>query len=110
MKISSYGITDIGKKRGSNEDYYLISDKMNLYVVADGMGGHAGGEMASKITISTVLEMFEVYLTKNPVKEFANKIPDNEPFTLFEHDPDNVMVSMNLLKICYLLKNKIKLI
>jgi protein phosphatase len=59
MKIISCGITDIGRKRQRNEDSYLVNDKLRLYVVADGMGGHAGGEFASKIAVSTVEEILK---------------------------------------------------
>lgn len=59
MKILSCGITDIGRKRQRNEDSYLVNDKLRLYVVADGMGGHAGGEFASRIAVSTVEEIFK---------------------------------------------------
>lgn len=58
-KFSSCGITDIGRKRQKNEDSYLVNDKLKLYVVADGMGGHAGGEFASKIAVSTVEEILK---------------------------------------------------
>lgn len=57
MKVVSCGITDIGRKRQRNEDSYLVNDKIGLYIVADGMGGHAGGEFASKIAVSTVEEI-----------------------------------------------------
>lgn len=57
MKILSCGITDIGQRRQRNEDSYLVNDKLGLYIVADGMGGHAGGEFASKIAVSTVEEI-----------------------------------------------------
>jgi len=59
MKITSCGITDIGRKRQRNEDSYLVNDKLHLYIVADGMGGHAGGEFASKIAVSTVEEILK---------------------------------------------------
>jgi PPM family protein phosphatase len=59
MKLFSCGITDIGRKRQRNEDSYLVNDKLRLYIVADGMGGHAGGEFASKIAVSTVEEIFK---------------------------------------------------
>lgn len=58
LKISSVGITDVGRKRQNNEDNYLINDELNLYIAADGMGGHAGGEFASQIAVNTVEEVF----------------------------------------------------
>ncbi len=57
MRITSCGMTDVGLKRGHNEDNYLINEELNLFVVADGMGGHAGGEYASAIAVNTVEEI-----------------------------------------------------
>jgi serine/threonine protein phosphatase PrpC len=57
MRIVSAGITDIGRKRDRNEDAFLINDELQLYVVADGMGGHAGGEYASALAVNTVEEI-----------------------------------------------------
>src|SRR5262245_36363816 len=57
MRITSCGITDVGVKRTNNEDNFLINDELSLYVVCDGMGGHAGGEFASAIGVNTVEEV-----------------------------------------------------
>lgn len=59
MKIASYGISNVGMKRGQNEDNYLVNDNLQLYVVADGMGGHLGGEFASKMAVTTVEEVVQ---------------------------------------------------
>lgn len=52
--IESAGISDIGKKRKSNEDALLVSDELGLYVVADGMGGHRAGEIASRLVVESI--------------------------------------------------------
>jgi len=52
--IESDGITDRGKKRKGNEDDLFLDDALGLYVVADGMGGHRAGEIASKMVVETI--------------------------------------------------------
>src|SRR5438105_14204429 len=52
--VSSFGATHVGKKRTSNEDAFLADDALGLYVVADGMGGHAAGEIASQEAVETI--------------------------------------------------------
>ena len=60
--IKAYAKTDIGKIREINQDYYYISDTINelqLYMLADGMGGCNGGEIASKLAIETAKSYIE---------------------------------------------------
>ncbi|MGA0164432.1 MAG: PP2C family protein-serine/threonine phosphatase, partial [Bdellovibrionota bacterium] len=59
MKLRSCAISDVGKKRQKNEDSYLLNDELKLFIVADGMGGHAGGEYASRIAITTIEDSFK---------------------------------------------------
>jgi PPM family protein phosphatase len=49
----TFGMTDVGRERTNNEDYFLISPKKGLYIVADGMGGHNAGEVASSNAVET---------------------------------------------------------
>jgi serine/threonine protein phosphatase PrpC len=57
--VSAAGQTDTGQRRKKNEDSYLILDDLNLFIVADGMGGHAGGEIASQIAVDVIGAAFK---------------------------------------------------
>lgn len=67
--MKSFGMTDIGKRRKVNQDYLFFSDEPvgcfpNLYIVADGMGGHRAGDKASSYSVTRFVE-----LAKNAKKE-----------------------------------------
>jgi serine/threonine protein phosphatase PrpC len=54
QKLTWSGQTDVGRKRSENEDAYIVDAELGLYVVCDGMGGHASGEVASAMTTEEV--------------------------------------------------------
>lgn len=57
-RVLATGETHVGMKRAHNEDNFVVIDEHHLYVVADGMGGHASGEVASQMCIDTLQEFF----------------------------------------------------
>lgn len=59
MQIEAYGLSDVGRQRQHNEDSFLVQEKARLFVVADGMGGHAAGEIASKIAVESICDFIE---------------------------------------------------
>jgi protein phosphatase len=69
--------TDVGMKREHNEDSFLINEDLGLYVVCDGMGGHAGGETASRLAVQTIerelisarLRAQDPFLSKAPLAD-----------------------------------------
>ena len=54
MRTTSTGLSDVGRKRPHNEDAYALDDVLGLYIVADGVGGHAKGEVASYESVEEV--------------------------------------------------------
>lgn len=54
MKFHAFGQSDAGLKREKNEDSFLVNEDLGLFIVADGMGGHLGGEYASRLAVSTI--------------------------------------------------------
>ena len=56
MRIASGGVTDVGRVRTNNEDCYKIVEPLNLFVLSDGMGGEAHGEIASAMAVETVVK------------------------------------------------------
>ncbi|MBC7419105.1 MAG: Stp1/IreP family PP2C-type Ser/Thr phosphatase [Bdellovibrio sp.] len=57
MRFQSWCLTDKGLKREGNQDSFLIDDRLGLFIVADGVGGHFGGEVASALAVETVREV-----------------------------------------------------
>ena len=59
MKLRYAGNTNVGRKRKHNEDNFVMVPEYNMFVVADGMGGHNAGEVASEITVRTMASFFK---------------------------------------------------
>lgn len=76
MKIRGWGASDVGRRRDHNEDRFLCNDQLGLYAVADGMGGHLGGERASRMAV----EILEASLAR-AVEAATSGAPDVTPLS-----------------------------
>ncbi len=66
MKVKAAGKSHVGLKRKVNEDSYLIAPDLGLYVIADGMGGHKAGEVASRMTVETLADYWQKVKNDKP--------------------------------------------
>ena len=119
LKRLGAGLTDVGQRRAVNEDAFFFDDDLGLYVVADGMGGHAAGEIASREAVDTVHGMV---LRSHDVVDRLRGGDTSEPtlrdairmlesavqaatymvFGLAQHDPDRqgMGTTLSALAIC----------
>lgn len=79
--IKTFSMTDIGRKRKSNQDYIYTSERPvgqlpNLFVVADGMGGHNAGDYASRVAVETIVERIEESQEKDPFRVLGSAIQE----------------------------------
>jgi serine/threonine protein phosphatase PrpC/CRP-like cAMP-binding protein len=87
--IRFFAATDVGRVREHNEDNFLVDKKLSLFMVADGMGGHAAGEVASAICVRTIHE--EIKREKELLSDYivsargANRVTAQDVTTLLEH-------------------------
>lgn len=93
--MHSSGKTDIGSKRNNNQDSIFFSDKPvgplpNLYIVADGMGGHKAGDKASRMAIDITVDFVEKSNIENPIAVLKRAMifANNEIYKAANKDPD----------------------
>lgn len=79
MSISSAGLTNVGMKRTHNEDNFLVLEDENLFVVADGMGGHSSGEIASQIAVEAIQNFFKATRQDEEIT-WPYKMDKNRPY------------------------------
>ena len=74
LSWSSFGITDVGKVRKLNEDSLLDRPEIGLWVVADGMGGHEGGDVASQMIVNSLGKIHEGITLDRYIDDIENRL------------------------------------
>lgn len=106
-----YSITHVGHKRSNNQDSFLVDEDLQLYAIADGMGGYKGGEIASSISIKALQEYLKSVFKKEdfspetyliPAFQFANE----EIFKKSQENNKELIGMGTTLVACMIWKNK----
>ena len=97
--MKSYSVTDVGQKRQVNQDYVFASEEPvgnlpNLFVVADGMGGHKAGDFASSFAVQTLLQTIKDDTNRNPVTIIRNAVENANRKVLEEAKAHEEMTGM----------------
>lgn len=97
--LRSYAITDIGLGRQLNQDFIFLSDTPvgnlpNVYIVADGMGGHKAGDFASRYAVETIVDEIKSSEEKEPVDILGNAIVKANAYTRLKSAEDYKLAGM----------------
>jgi len=96
VRIASGGVTDLGRVRTNNEDCYKIVEPLNLFVLSDGMGGEAHGEIASAMAVETVVKHC-LDIEANPAAKVIGqnvfRPPSIWPTRIFSSPPKRILIS-----------------
>ncbi|MBQ6806017.1 MAG: Stp1/IreP family PP2C-type Ser/Thr phosphatase [Lachnospiraceae bacterium] len=97
--LRSYAITDIGQRRQLNQDFIYLSETPignlpNVFIVADGMGGHNAGELASRYAVETIVDEIAFSFEKNPVVILGKAIEKANAYTRQKAQEDKQLMGM----------------
>lgn len=111
MKFDAWVLSDKGRRRESNQDSVLINAELGVFIVADGMGGHSGGEVASALAVVSAEEVFKdpECLERSP-REVIAKAYEQASHKIFDkaakENPELAGMGTTMV-MCYIRKNHI---
>lgn len=111
MKFDAWVLSDKGRRRESNQDSVLINAEVGAFIVADGMGGHSGGEVASSLAVTSAEAVFKdpSSLDKSP-REVIVKAYEEASHRIFDkaakENPELAGMGTTMV-MCYIRKNHI---
>ena len=74
LPLTSFAWTDVGRKRTHNEDFFGVIEDEGIFVLADGMGGHSSGEVASRLAVQHVIDYLQS-ICRQPEFSFDREVP-----------------------------------
>lgn len=105
MGLLSSGLTDIGMKRKTNQDSIYLNPEKNIFVVADGMGGHNGGDIASAMAVKYIPEfLLKNLATDKPVKTTEESIQYANNNIKARGEQDEKLVGMGTTVVSFFFK------
>ena len=106
MGLIASGNTDIGRKRKTNQDSWFMGLETKLFVVADGMGGHNGGDIASQMAVKVLPDYVEKNLNMEPVLLLTGSIKESNRSIKSFGETNPELVGMGTTIVCFFFKGQ----
>jgi protein phosphatase len=105
MGLISAGMCDIGQKRKTNQDSIYMNPEKNIFIVADGMGGHNGGDIASALAVKVMPEQLLKNFDKEPIKTLISALKKANQAIKDKGEEDTNLVGMGTTVVSFYFKD-----